>query len=69
MVWVWLHGKHMVVCRHTIRSTVTFTVFTREMSKWFGFGSSGGVWFCDDTLFGSDFYIGVNSGDVKMVWF
>ena len=26
------------------------------MSRWFGFGSSGGVWLCVDTRLGGDFY-------------
>ena len=31
-------------------------VFTRQMSRWFGFGSSEGVWLCVDTVLGGDFY-------------
>ena len=60
---------------------VSGLVFTREMSRWFSFGSSGDVkmvWFChsgDVKRFGYDtrevsrwFGFG-DSGDVNMVWF
>ena len=52
----------------------------REMSRWFGFRSSGDTWLCVDILLGSAFQrcllgrrqdgLGFgSSGDVKMVWF
>ena len=52
----------------------------REMSRWFGFRSSGDTWLCVDILLGSAFHrcllgrrqdgLGFgSSGDVKMVWF
>ena len=59
-------------------------MFSQEMSRWFGFGSSGGVWLCVDTLPAGDFYtdglVSVpremsrwfgsgSSGDVMVVWF
>ena len=31
-------------------------MFTWEMSRWFGFGSSGDAWLCVDTLSGGGFY-------------
>ena len=31
-------------------------MFTREMSRWLGFRSSGDAWLCVDTLSGGGFY-------------
>ena len=70
----------MVVCQHTIKRGLLY-VLTWEMSRPFGFGSSGDVkmvWFCHsgdvkrfcfDTRKVSRWFVFGDSGDVNMVRF
>ena len=54
MVWFYLLGSRLNVCRHMSRRCL-LQRFTREMSRLFGFSSSGDTWFwilgrCQDGL-------------------
>ena len=49
MVWFYLLGSRLNVCRHMSRRCL-LQRFTREMSRLFGFGSSGDTWLCRHTI-------------------